>query len=237
MCEIDEGVVAVAKEFFGHITATSFDDPRVTLLFQDAAEYVKEHKQSFDVIIMDSSDPVGPAESLYQDSFLASVHSALRPGGLLCMQGECFWLHLQFIQETLTAAAQLFNVVDYAYTGVPTYPCGQIGFILCQGPRAPGTPAPPSAALRKPARTPSPELSKKLKYYTAQLHTASFQLPRFAEDALASVRVPSAVGQSVQGHSKLVCYGGLAAAAAIGAVVGAAAVCFLKEGQTSKSLN
>jgi len=223
MCEIDEGVVAVAKEFFGHITATAFDDPRVTLLFQDAAEYVKEHQEAFDVIIMDSSDPVGPAESLYQDSFLSSVRSALRPNGLLCMQGECIWLHLQFIKETLQAAAHMFEVVDYAYTGVPTYPCGQIGFILCSGPKAPGAAAPPSSLLQRPARKPDTQLSKKLKYYTPQLHTAAFQLPKFAEDALIGVRA-SPKGGSCPWHSAWAIAGGLSVAAVLGAAAGITAV-------------
>ena len=232
MCEIDEGVVAAAKKYFGHITATSFDDPRVTLLFQDAAEYVKEHQQAFDVIIMDSSDPVGPAESLYQDSFLSSVRSALRPGGLLCMQGECIWLHLAFIKETLQAAAQMFDVVDYAYTGVPTYPCGQIGFILCKGPKAPGSPLPPSAALQRPTRTPSAHLGKQLKYYTPKLHVAAFQLPKFAEEALAGVRA-SPKGGSCPWHSGWAIAGGLVLATAIGAAAGAAASKLLSPASSS----
>jgi spermidine synthase len=236
MCEIDQGVVAVAKEFFGGITATAFDDPRVTLLFKDAAEYVKEHNASFDVVIMDSSDPVGPAESLYQDSFLASVQSALRPGGILCMQGECMWLHLQFIKDTLLAASALFDVVDYAYTGVPTYPCGQIGFILCKGPRCSVGAAPPklSASLRKPKRSPSDALSKQLKYYTPGLHVASFELPQFAIDALSTVRAATQSPAQCPWHSRAAVWGGIVSIAAIGALVGVAATKLLQ--QSAKSL-
>lgn len=61
---------------------------------------------------------------------MESMHAALREDGIICMQGECMWLHLQLIAKLLRDARQLFPTVDYAYTCIPTYPCGQIGFVL-----------------------------------------------------------------------------------------------------------
>ena len=96
----------------------------------DAAEYIKDHENSFDVMIVDSSDPVGPAESLYTPEFYQCAHTCLKDDGIICTQGECMWLHLDMIQQVMESAKKIFRVVDYAYTSVPTYPCGQIGFIV-----------------------------------------------------------------------------------------------------------
>jgi spermidine synthase len=123
-------VVEVSKQFFGSSMATAFGDPRLSLHFMDAAEYMKAHQNEFDVIIVDSSDPVGPAETLYTSDFYRNMHSALRPGGIVCTQGECQWLHLDLIARVMADAKAMYPTVDYAYSCVPTYPDGQIGFIL-----------------------------------------------------------------------------------------------------------
>lgn len=220
MCEIDEEVVGVAKEHLAGSTASAYGDERLALHFADAAEYVAGRPGAFDVIIMDSSDPVGPAESLYAQSFLGTMAAALAPGGVLCMQGECQWLHLEFIADTLKAAQGLFAEVDYAYTGVPTYPCGQIGFILARGPLAGASaPATLGTSLRSPARPLPPALAAQLRYYTPALHAAAFQLPAFAEKALAAVRAPSVAGAPATPTWQLAVGASLLAAAALAAGV------------------
>ncbi len=74
---------------------------------------------------------VGPAASLFQESYFQLVRQALRPGGIVCSQGENAWFHSHLISPLLKSCTELFPVVDYAYTCIPTYPGGQIGFILC----------------------------------------------------------------------------------------------------------
>ncbi|RYG48861.1 hypothetical protein EON67_07195, partial [archaeon] len=131
-CEIDRRVVEVSKQFFGSTMATSFEDPRVTLLFDDAAKYIADKKNEFDVIIVDSSDPnEGPATSLFTPEFYKNLSEALKEGGIVCTQGECMWQNMKLITEVLNKAKAYFPVVDYAYTCVPTYPSGQIGFLVC----------------------------------------------------------------------------------------------------------
>jgi len=182
MCEIDKMVVDVAKEYFRESTATAFDDPRLNLQFQDAAEYIKDFPGHFDVIIVDSSDPVGPAETLYTREFYIGLRQALRPGGVICTQGECMWLHLELISEVMSHCRELFPTVDYAYTCIPTYPSGQIGFLLCSLDPAPG-------ALRQPAREAGAELLDQLRYYNTNIHKAAFMLPTFAEKIIAPLRL------------------------------------------------
>ena len=79
MCEIDRAVIEVSQKFFPETMATAFGDARLELVHDDAAEFVKRHRAAFDVVIVDSSDPVGPAESLFEPAFYASLRDALRP--------------------------------------------------------------------------------------------------------------------------------------------------------------
>jgi len=137
-------VCNVAKKYLGNSTATAFDDPRVTLVHADAADYVKDQLEAYDVVIVDSSDPVGPAETLFTASFYQSLRKAMRPGAIMCNQGECMWLHLDLIGEVLKHCKEVFPSVDYAFTTIPTYPSGQIGFLVCS--------TTPNAVLRVPAR-------------------------------------------------------------------------------------
>lgn len=179
MCEIDSMVCDVAKKYFPDTVATAFADPRVTLVHADAAVYLQANAiNKFDVIIVDSSDPVGPAEVLYQAEFYQNLKHALTPDGVICTQGECLWLHLDLIVDVMRRCQSLFPTVNYAYTTIPTYPSGQIGFIMCSL----------GQSVAKPTRAPDVEMSKTLRYYNAKVHEASFVLPTFAEAKIATVR-------------------------------------------------
>ena len=124
MCEIDEMVVELSKKYFHTSTATAYSDPRLTLKFEDAAKFIKSYRNTFDVIITDSSDPVGPANTLFTQEFYADLKSSLRPGGVLCCQGECMWLHLDLITSVMEGCRKIFPKVEYAYTSIPSYPSG-----------------------------------------------------------------------------------------------------------------
>ena len=183
LCEIDPLVVEVSRRFLGNSTATSFGDPRVTLVHEDAAQYVRGRNAEFDVVIVDSRDPVGPAWTLFTSDFYASLKAAMKPGAIMCNQGECIWLHLDLIGEVLRQCKAVFPTVDYCYTTIPTCPSGQIGFLMCS--------TTPDCVLRQPTRTPVAGLQEQLKYYTPAVHAASFVLPRFAERAVAAERRPA----------------------------------------------
>jgi len=182
MCEIDSMVVDVAKKFLP-TTASAYGDPRLNLVFADAAQFVKEDGNgNYDVIIVDSSDPVGPAETLFAPEFYQGLKASLAPGGVVCCQGECMWLHLDLIGNLLTACCALFPTVEYAYTTIPTYPSGQIGFFLMSNDER-------KNACRLPDRKPSVELQAMFKYYNPQIHRAAFMLPQFAHEAVEAARL------------------------------------------------
>eukprot|EP01117_Protostelium_nocturnum_P020326 TRINITY_DN9090_c0_g1_i2.p1 TRINITY_DN9090_c0_g1~~TRINITY_DN9090_c0_g1_i2.p1 ORF type:complete len:261 (-),score=86.95 TRINITY_DN9090_c0_g1_i2:93-875(-) len=131
ICEIDQMVIDTSKKFLPEM-AKGFDDPRVELYLGDGCKYLESKKQEYDVIIVDSSDPVdgGPAESLFEQPFYQHLKDALRPNGLVVTQAECQWIHLGIIGNLVKFSKKLFPHVEYAYTTIPSYPCGQIGFLL-----------------------------------------------------------------------------------------------------------
>ncbi|MDZ4122018.1 MAG: polyamine aminopropyltransferase, partial [Candidatus Cloacimonadaceae bacterium] len=89
--EIDEMVTRVAKEYFPELTVCT-SDPRVEMHFCDGIEYLKNNQDSFDVILVDSTDPVGPAAGLFRKEFFADCHKALKTDGLLSIQSESPWI-------------------------------------------------------------------------------------------------------------------------------------------------
>ena len=193
MCEIDEGVVAAAKEFFGDGVGSAFGDEVLTLRHEDAAALVKKKVSEYDVIIVDSSDPTdadAPASSLYGDAFFEDCARALRPRGILCMQGESFWLHMDLIRSSMSSMSKRFGVVDYATISVPSYPCGQIGMLV--GVKIDESAVPSlkdrELYLRKPRRL--LDLSSAggpLRYYSDYAHEAAFVLPRFVRNGIGKL--------------------------------------------------
>lgn len=173
-CEIDEGVITASKKWLPGL-AKGYDDPRVSVKIMDGAKFMAENQDSFDVIITDSSDPIGPASVLFETPFYDAMYKSLREGGIVCTQGECMWLHLDLIKPLMNSISQTYSSVEYAYTTIPTYPSGQIGFIVASKGRT---------SCKVPERTPSDTVQKELQYYTPEIHQAAFVLPAFCTRAI-----------------------------------------------------
>ncbi len=173
--------------------ALGFSDPRVTVNITDGIDFVRNAPENtYDVIIVDSSDPVGPAEVLFQRPFFEYMHRALKPGGIICTQGESLWLHMDIIKGLAAMCAEVFQggSVQYAFTTIPTYPSGQIGFMICSKAKGPGV-APVDVREPKQAGPGTPTGYPPVRYYNAAVHRASFVLPQFAQDELtASMTFP-----------------------------------------------
>lgn len=169
-CEIDEDVIKVAREFLPNM-AKGFDSPKMNLFIGDGFQFLRDHANEFDVIITDSSDPEGPAESLFQDSYYALMKNALREKGIICCQGETYWLFSELIQKIVKFAGDLFPSVSYARCQVPTYPTGLIGFVFCSKEE--------NKSFAKPTHVFSDEQVKEmeLKHYNSEMHTAAFAMP------------------------------------------------------------
>jgi spermidine synthase len=141
----------------------------------DGAKFMEDNQDSFDVIITDSSDPIGPASVLFETPFYNAMYKSLRDGGIVCTQGECMWLHLDLIKPLVDSISKTYSSVEYAYTTLPSYPSGQIGFIVATKGRK---------SCRVPEREPTEAVRKELKYYTPEVHKAAFVLPAFCHRAV-----------------------------------------------------
>ena len=100
MCDIDAMVPEVSKKYLPSMSV-AFSDPRLELVCEDAAVFVAADARKYDVIIVDSTDPVGPAASLYEPTFYKSMRDVLTADGVIATQGECMWLHLELIEEVM----------------------------------------------------------------------------------------------------------------------------------------
>lgn len=179
LVDIDGDVIEESKKFFPQI-AVSFSHPRANAVVGDGLAWVMEAKaESYDIVIVDSSDPEGPASSLFGTDFYKNVHRILRPGGLVCSQGESMWLHGDLIAKMLTMLKSEevgFADSKYGLIYIPTYPCGSIGSLI-------GVKAFEDKTVldvRRPLRAFDPRVQKELKYYNPGMHAAGFQLPQFA---------------------------------------------------------
>lgn len=171
ICEIDEEVPKVCRKFLPSL-ASSFDDSKVKILYQDGAKYVAENPGSYDVIIVDSTDPVGPGKVLFQRRFYEDLKNALTEGGIAVTQCESIYFHQDIIRTVASFGREVFPKLRYYNTLVPTYPSGIIGFFFC-------------SLSKDPIDDLVEERSHRLqglKYYTPSVHRAAFSLPRFGAD-------------------------------------------------------
>ena len=173
LVDIDGAVIEQSKAFFPQI-AESFFHPKANATVGDGAAFVMNKENEYDVIIVDSSDPEGPASVLFGAEFYQNVKRCLRPNGIVCSQGESVWLHLPLIRKmTNFLKSEIgFPVVKYGMIYIPTYPCGSIGCLMAAKDA--------SIDVTAPLRD-LPEESK-LKYYDGSMHRAAFALPRFAKE-------------------------------------------------------
>ena len=181
ICELDEDVINVSKKYLPFMSK-GYDDPRVTVHIKDGAQFMKENKSYFDIIITDSSDPVGPACVLFETPFYKAMHESLKEGGIICTQGECMWLHVDLIKPLVSSITSVFDTVEYAYCTIPSYPSGQIGFIIAT--KASSGSEEKNKGCKVPVRQLEESMQKDLRYYTLEIHQASFVLPAFAKRAI-----------------------------------------------------
>jgi spermidine synthase len=125
-----------------------------------------------------SLDLLHMLQVLFQKPFFEHMHRALKPGGAICTQAESIWLHMPFIKSLAKMCKEVFRggSVHYAYTTIPTYPSGQIGFMVCS--KQAGNCKGP-LDMREARRAVD---GLACKYYNAAVHQAAFVLPQFALD-------------------------------------------------------
>jgi spermidine synthase len=120
LVELDSGVIDASKEFLPALSI-GFSDARTKVLETDGAVFLAQKEDEFDLIIVDSTDPVGPAQSLFTNRFFANAFSALKAEGIFVAQTESLHFHLDFVRDVQHRLREVFNIVDLYTVPLTTY--------------------------------------------------------------------------------------------------------------------
>lgn len=164
--DIDEGVTRASEKYFPELCESN-NDPRAELHFADGIKWVKDGEpESVDVVIVDSTDPVGPAEGLFSEKFYRDCLKLLRPGGILVQQSESPLLHMRILKEMHTAmrAAGYAGVQTFQFPQ-PVYPSGWWSGTM--------------ARKDKKFDGHRDALNFETRYYTSEIHRGALAMPAF----------------------------------------------------------
>ncbi|MGI6127358.1 MAG: polyamine aminopropyltransferase [Planifilum sp.] len=172
MVEIDPRVVSVCRSFLPSIAGEGEPDPRIHFLYEDGAAFVKEKKGEYDVIIVDSSDPVGPAKVLFEEPFYRDVHRALKDDGIMVCQSESPVFHPRVLTKVRDTLKTLFPDVRTYLATIPTYPGGIWSFTLAS------KRTDPLDGIEERLR------DKDTRYVNRDIVRSSFRLPNYVRELL-----------------------------------------------------
>ena len=171
MCEIDKMVVEVCKRHFPHLTA-GVKDRRAKLVFKDGKDFIAKGKEKFDIIMLDLSDPVGPAADLFQKKFHQQVYNRLKSDGILVAQSESPYFNPETVEQMYRNLRDIFPIVKRYTAHVPIYPSSYWSFAFCSKKYHPIDDF-DAARYRL--------LKLKNDYYNADTHLGAFCLPEYVK--------------------------------------------------------
>lgn len=178
LVDIDGEVIKFTRRHMPDFARGAWEDPRLKIHVEDGAKFVKDDKKKFDVIIIDSSDPIGPAKSLFQADFYSNCKKCLSSEGIIMRQTGSPFLQRSELPSNFRQMKKLFPEVQIFLTAVPTYIGGYFTFV--------------AASLKKnifresliKIRQRFDKLNLKTKWYNPQMHKASMVLPNGLRESL-----------------------------------------------------
>lgn len=178
--EIDQAVIDMARKYLPNHSAGAYDDPRLRLVIADGMDFVLDTSDRYDVIICDSTDPIGPGEALFSEDFYARAKDCLAPGGVLVTQNGVPFLQPDELKTTARRMQPHFADTGFYCAPVPTYYGGFMAFGW-------GTDDRELRHVDLPVlQTRYDTAGLKTRYYTPAIHQAAFALPRYMLDSLAT---------------------------------------------------
>jgi spermidine synthase len=174
MCEIDRKVVETSQRHFPYLT-TGLDDPRAEVVFEDGKKYLAETEELFDVILLDLSDPIGPAADLFQKEFHQQVFDRLKDDGILVAQTESPFYNPETVRAMYANFREIFPIAKMYTCFMPIYPSSYWSFGFCSKKYDP---------LRDFDQERYDRLELSTRYYNDDIHRGSFMLPQFVKDIL-----------------------------------------------------
>ncbi|GLK89561.1 polyamine aminopropyltransferase [Pseudomonas turukhanskensis] len=178
MVEIDGTVVDMCKEFLPEHSKGAYDDPRLNLVIDDGMRFVATTEEKFDVIISDSTDPIGPGEVLFSENFYQACRRCLNDGGILVTQNGTPFMQLDGVQNTAGRMNGLFADWHFYMAAVPTYIGGAMTFAW--GATTAGLRNIPLDTLRQ--RFAGSGIVTR--YYNPEVHLGAFALPQYVLHAI-----------------------------------------------------
>jgi spermidine synthase len=176
LCEIDLAVVDIARKHFGRVHRGSLDDPRVDLRIGDGFAYVRESTETFDLIVLDLTDPGGPSTSLYTPEFYKACAARLNPVGAMTLHIASPIAHPDRVREGLAALRKAFPLVTPYLASVPLY--GGMWMMACCS----GTLDPRKLAAHEVDRRIAQRGIGDLRLYNGDVHRAALALPNFVRE-------------------------------------------------------
>ncbi|MBD1372017.1 polyamine aminopropyltransferase [Hazenella sp. IB182357] len=171
LAEIDGKVIEASQKYFPKI-ASGLSDPRVDIQVADGIRHIQENKGKYDVILVDSTEPVGPAVGLFQKPFYEGIFEALKEDGIMVAQTESPWFNQELISQVFQDISNTFSIARLYTASIPTYPSGLWSFTI-------------GSKKYDPLHVDESKLIKHdTKYYHPDMHKALFQLPQFVQDLL-----------------------------------------------------
>ena len=167
LADIDEGVIEAAKKYLPN-TSCKLEDPRCHVKIGDGFMHVNTHPSEYDVILCDSTDPVGPGMILFSEEFYQGVYNSLKNDGIFVAQTESPFFYKDVLSNVSKTLKNIFPIVKTYVTVMPTYPGALWTFTLASKVYD------PIESMRK--------LDLETKFYTPDLHKASFVLPKMVKD-------------------------------------------------------
>lgn len=182
MVEIDGTVVEMCKEFLPTHSNGAFEDSRLNLVIDDGMRFVATTEEKFDVIISDSTDPIGPGEVLFSKNFYQACHRCLNEGGILVTQNGTPFMQLSGVQTTAGRMNGLFADWHFYQAAIPTYIGGAMTFAWG---------ATDKAYRKLPLETLRQRFAGSgivTRYYNPEVHIGAFALPQYV---LSAIKKPS----------------------------------------------
>ncbi len=178
MVEIDADVIDVCRRYLPSISKGAFEDRRTELVFADGVAFVAETKDKFDLIIVDSTDPIGPGEALFEEPFYANCKARLKKKGILVTQNGVPFLQGAELARSHARLKPLFADTTFYLTAVPSYAGGfmALGWASTE-------PANRQIALET-VEMRLAEAAIETRYYTPAVQLAAFALPRYIMDEM-----------------------------------------------------
>jgi spermidine synthase len=179
LCEIDRGVIDLCRVHFPDVSAGAYDDPRTHIVIADGTKFVAETDERFDVILVDSTDPVGPGAVLFTREFYAGCRRCLAPGGLLVTQNGLPFLQASELQQSVGYFRELFRDASCYLANTPSYFGGPMSYGW-----ATDNPRLRQRKLRKIERRYKKAGSFPTRYWSPDVHVAAFALPNYVGELI-----------------------------------------------------